>query len=181
MSKPFKILGIDPGTVVTGYGLVEIRNNQPVILTMGTLVPAKFSDHYQRLKHLHERSLHLIEEYRPDVMAIEAPFYGKNVQSMLKLGRGQGVIMGSCATPLSAHSGVCSAAGGLVHHRHGKSLQRAGEVFSAKSVSPHDLDQSLDATEYAVAVAICHFIQKDKPRSKKHTKTERICEKTRAG
>jgi crossover junction endodeoxyribonuclease RuvC len=78
-----RILGIDPGTTVTGYGLVEIRDNKPVILNMGTLVPGRFANHYERLKHLHERSLHLMEEYRPDVMAIEAPFYGKNVQSML--------------------------------------------------------------------------------------------------
>jgi len=60
---------------------------------MGNITPGKYSDHYQRLKYLHERALHLVETYRPDVMAIEAPFYGKNVQSMLKLGRGQGVLM----------------------------------------------------------------------------------------
>ncbi len=63
--KPLKILGIDPGTTITGYGLIEIRDKRPVILNMGTLVPAKFSDHYQRLNHLHQRALHLIEEYRP--------------------------------------------------------------------------------------------------------------------
>ena len=92
-SKPLRILGIDPGTTVTGYGLVEIRDKQPVILNMGTITPGKYSDHYQRLKHLHERALHLVQEYKPDVMAIEAPFYGKNVQSMLKLGRAQGVAI----------------------------------------------------------------------------------------
>ena len=93
MEKPLRILGIDPGTTIAGYGLVEIRDKKPVILNMGTIIPGKFSDHYERLKYLHERALFLVKEYKPDVMALEAPFYGKNVQSMLKLGRGQGVIM----------------------------------------------------------------------------------------
>src|SRR5680860_807341 len=92
-TKPLRILGIDPGTTIAGYGLVEIRDNKTVILNMGIIKPGKYADHYQRLKYLHERALHLVKEYQPDVMALEAPFYGKNVQSMLKLGRGQGVIM----------------------------------------------------------------------------------------
>lgn len=87
----YRILGIDPGTSVTGYGLVQINGKKPVILTMGILRPGKFDDHYQRLKYLHERALNLIDEFRPDLMALEAPFYGKNVQSMLKLGRAQGL------------------------------------------------------------------------------------------
>ena len=91
--KPLKILGFYPGTTIDSYGMVEIRNKVPVILNMGTIIPGKFSDHYERLKYLHERALFLVKEYQPDVMALEAPFYGKNVQSMLKLGRGQGVIM----------------------------------------------------------------------------------------
>jgi crossover junction endodeoxyribonuclease RuvC len=164
--KPLKILGIDPGTVVTGYGLVEIRNNQPVILAMGTLVPAKFSDHYQRLKHLHERALHLIEEYRPDVMAIEAPFYGKNVQSMLKLGRGQGVIMAAAlyhSVPIQEYAPllVKQSITGM-----GRASKEQVKYFLQKVYHLTDLDHSLDATD-AVAVAICHFIQKDKPRSEK--------------
>ncbi|MCF6357646.1 MAG: crossover junction endodeoxyribonuclease RuvC, partial [Draconibacterium sp.] len=73
-SKPLRILGIDPGTTVTGYGLVEIRDKKPVILHMGNITPGKYSDHYQRLKYLHERALHLVKEYQPDVMAIDAPF-----------------------------------------------------------------------------------------------------------
>ncbi len=164
--KPLKILGIDPGTTVTGYGLVEIRNNQPVILNMGTLVPGKFADHYQRLKHLHERALHLIEEYRPDVMAIEAPFYGKNVQSMLKLGRGQGVIMAAAlfhSVPIQEYAPllVKQSITGM-----GRASKEQVKYFLQKVYNLTDLDQALDATD-AVAVAICHFIQQGKPQKNK--------------
>lgn len=167
--KPLKILGIDPGTTVTGYGLVEIRNNQPVILNMGTLVPGKFADHYQRLKHLHERALHLVEQYRPDVMAIEAPFYGKNVQSMLKLGRGQGVIMAAAlhySVPISEYAPllVKQAITGM-----GRASKEQVKYFLQKVYHLTDLDQSLDATD-AVAVAICHFIQQGKPQKNKEYK-----------
>src|SRR5665811_1351298 len=92
-SESLKILGIDPGTTVTGYGLIEIRNKIPVILDMGKITPKKGSTHYERLKVLHEGALKIVERFKPDVMALEAPFYGKDIQAMLKLGRGQGVIM----------------------------------------------------------------------------------------
>jgi crossover junction endodeoxyribonuclease RuvC len=161
--KPLKILGIDPGTTITGYGLIQILDNRPVILNMGTLVPAKFSDHYQRLKHLHERSLHLIEQYQPDVLAIEAPFYGKNVQSMLKLGRGQGVIMAAAlfhSVPISEYAPllVKQSITGM-----GRASKEQVKYFLQKVYNLTDLDQSLDATD-AVAVAICHFIQQGKPK-----------------
>jgi crossover junction endodeoxyribonuclease RuvC len=167
--KPLKILGIDPGTTITGYGLIEIRNNKPVILNIGTVVPAKFSDHYQRLKHLHERALYLIDQYQPDVMAIEAPFYGKNVQSMLKLGRGQGVIM---AAALSRSVPICEYAPLLVKQAitgMGRASKEQVKYFLQKVYSLTELDYSLDATD-AVAVAICHFIQQGKPLKNKEYK-----------
>ncbi len=161
-SKSWKILGIDPGTTVTGYGLVEIRDKQPHILNMGTLIPGKFADHYQRLKHLHERSLQLIEHYRPDVMAIEAPFYGKNVQSMLKLGRGQGVIMAAAlhfSVPIREYAPllVKQSITGM-----GRASKEQVAYFLQKVYHLKDLGDWLDATD-AVAVAICHFIQQGKP------------------
>jgi crossover junction endodeoxyribonuclease RuvC len=159
--KPLKILGIDPGTTVTGYGMVEIINNRPVILNMGTLVPGRYANHYQRLKHLHERSLHIIEHYRPDVMAIEAPFYGKNVQSMLKLGRGQGVIMAAAlhySVPIHEYAPllVKQAITGM-----GAASKQQVAYFLQKVYNLTDLDKGLDASD-AVAVAICHFIQQGK-------------------
>ncbi|HZH71319.1 MAG TPA: crossover junction endodeoxyribonuclease RuvC [Mariniphaga sp.] len=168
--KPLKILGIDPGTNVTGYGLIEIRNNQPVILNMGTLVPGRYADHYQRLKHLHERALHLVEQYRPDVMAIEAPFYGKNVQSMLKLGRGQGVIMAAAlhfSVPIQEYAPllVKQSITGM-----GRASKEQVKYFLQKVYNLTDLDQTLDATD-AIAVAICHFIQMGKPQKNKEYKS----------
>ena len=87
------ILGIDPGTSVMGYGVVNIVNKKVILETAGTIHLSKFKDHMLKLKNIFERSLYLIEQYKPDELAIEAPFYGKNVQSMLKLGRAQGITM----------------------------------------------------------------------------------------
>ena len=167
--KSLKILGIDPGTMVTGYGLIEIINNQPVIIHMGTLVPGRYVDHYQRLKHLHERSLHIIKQYRPDVMAIEAPFYGKNVQSMLKLGRGQGVIMAAAlhySVPIYEYAPllVKQSITGM-----GTASKHQVAYFLQKVYNLPDMDKGLDASD-AVAVAICHFIQLGKPQKSREFK-----------
>ena len=87
------ILGIDPGTTVMGYGLLQVKNNKPYLVAMGVLDLKKYIDHYQKLQRIFMRTLSLIDEFHPDCLAIEAPFFGKNVQSMLKLGRAQGVAM----------------------------------------------------------------------------------------
>jgi len=168
-SKPLRILGIDPGTIITGYGLVEIRDKVPVILHMGNITPGKYSDHYQRLKYLHERALHLVKEYQPDVMALEAPFYGKNVQSMLKLGRGQGVIMAAAlfhSVPIFEYAplSVKQAITGM-----GRASKEQVAYFLQKVYHLKDLDQGLDASD-AVAVAICHFIHLNKPQKSKEYK-----------
>jgi len=84
------ILGIDPGTNITGYGVIRITGSSPELVTIGFMDLSKFNDHYTKLKHIFDRTAGIIDEYHPDELAIEAPFYGKNVQSMLKLGRAQG-------------------------------------------------------------------------------------------
>lgn len=96
MIQPIKekiILGIDPGTTIMGYGVLRVRGTKPEMIAMGIIDLRKFGDHYLKLRHIHERVLSIIESYLPDELAIEAPFFGKNVQSMLKLGRAQGVAM----------------------------------------------------------------------------------------
>lgn len=93
MIKDRIILGIDPGTIVMGYGILKIEGNKPMLEAMGILQLNKYEDHYLRLRKIFERVLALIDQYHPDELAIEAPFFGKNVQSMLKLGRAQGVAM----------------------------------------------------------------------------------------
>ena len=92
------ILGIDPGTTVMGYGLIKVVNNQMKFLLLNELDLKKYKDHYLKLKLIFNRTLELIENYHPDELALEAPFFGKNVQSMLKLGRAQGVAMAAGLT-----------------------------------------------------------------------------------
>ena len=87
------VLGIDPGTVVMGYGLIRIKGRDAEMIAMGVLELEKIQNHYYRLRRIFERVLGLIDEFHPDELAIESPFFGKNVQSMLKLGRAQGVAM----------------------------------------------------------------------------------------
>ncbi len=168
-NRNIRILGIDPGTTVTGYGLVQVTNNQPVILSLGIMKPGKFDDHYQRLHYLHGRALQIIDEYKPEVLAIEAPFYGKNVQSMLKLGRAQGVIMAAAlyrGLPIFEYAPllVKQAITGM-----GRASKEQVSYFLQNIFHLHDLPKELDATD-AVAVAICHFIQQSKPASSKEFK-----------
>ncbi|HWY33414.1 MAG TPA: crossover junction endodeoxyribonuclease RuvC, partial [Nitrosopumilaceae archaeon] len=85
------ILGIDPGTVIMGYGLIHIKGNNMSLIFCDVISLAKKEDHSLRLKTIFQKITEIIEKYNPDELAIEAPFYGKNVQSMLKLGRAQGV------------------------------------------------------------------------------------------
>ena len=87
------VIGIDPGTNVMGYGILGINGKKPQLVAMGVIKLSKFDDHYMRLHRIYERVEGLVCQYLPDEMAIEAPFYGKNVQSMLKLGRAQGVAI----------------------------------------------------------------------------------------
>ena len=87
------ILGIDPGTTIMGFGLIRVVGKRMEFLQLNELILTKYSDHYVKLRLIFERTIELIESFHPDEIAIEAPFFGKNVQSMLKLGRAQGVAM----------------------------------------------------------------------------------------
>jgi crossover junction endodeoxyribonuclease RuvC len=164
-----KILGIDPGTQVMGYGLIEIRENKPIILEMGVVIPGRYEDHYQRLKVLFEKTRQLVDNYRPDVLALEAPFFGKNVQSMLKLGRAQGAIMAAglaIGLPIFEYAPlkVKEAITGM-----GRASKEQVAYFLQKVYGLEELPKDLDATD-AIAVAICHFIQSGKPNHKKDYK-----------
>ena len=87
------VMGIDPGTNVMGYGIISVLGNKASMMAMGVIDMRRESDPYLRLGKIFERVTGIIDEYLPDEMAIEAPFFGKNVQSMLKLGRAQGVAI----------------------------------------------------------------------------------------
>ena len=112
--EPTIILGIDPGTTIMGYGVIRAwSRNRVELLEMGALHLSKVKDHAAKLKRIHERCAGLIEAHTPDHFAVEAPFFGKNVQSMLKLGRAQGVALASvnnlCFTWLGFVCAACPA------------------------------------------------------------------------
>ncbi len=150
------ILGIDPGTTIMGFGLIKVVNKQMQFIQMNELMLKKYDDPYTKLKLIFERTLELIETYHPDEIAIEAPFYGKNVQSMLKLGRAQGVAMAaglSRQIPITEYlpkkiKMSITGNGNASKEQVAKMLQ---SVLGLKS-----LPKNLDSTD-GLAAAVCHF------------------------
>lgn len=170
MKEPEKkselILGIDPGSNVMGYGLIKVADNKTTIVTMGVISPGKFKTHYEKLKYIFDRVLKVIDEYKPDEVALEAPFYGKNVQSMLKLGRSQGVAMAAALyydRPIFEYAPlkVKQAITGM-----GRASKEQVAYFLQKMYGLTDLPKELDATD-AIAVAFCHYLQKSRPTQEK--------------
>ncbi|PWE00977.1 crossover junction endodeoxyribonuclease RuvC [Marinilabilia rubra] len=153
------ILGIDPGTTVMGYGIIEVNGKTPKVITMGVLELAKYKDHYLKLQKIFERVVGLIDHYHPDELAIEAPFYGKNVQSMLKLGRAQGVAM---AAALSRSMPIFEYAPLRIKQAitgRGNASKEQVAMFLQQYLKLTDMPKYLDATD-GLAAAVCHFFQK---------------------
>ena len=160
MTKDRVILGIDPGTIVMGYGVLTIEGNKPKLEAMGILQLNKYEDHYLRLRKIFERVLGLIDQYHPDELAIEAPFFGKNVQSMLKLGRAQGVAMAAALerdipifeyAPLKIKMSITGNGNAAKDKWPG--------CYSATCIfRKHPCSPQLDATD-GLAAAVCHYFQ----------------------
>ena len=158
------LIGIDPGTNVMGYGLLGIKDNKPSLIAMGVIQLSKIEDHYMRLRRIYDRVLSLVEEFLPDEMAIEAPFYGKNVQSMLKLGRAQGVAMAAALgrqVPIAEYEPrkikmAITGNGAASKEQVAMMLQRQLNIDS------DDMPRLLDATD-ALAAALCHYYESKKP------------------
>jgi len=150
------ILGIDPGTTIMGFGIIKVVNKQMHFVQMNELMLKKYDDPYTKLKLIFERTLELIDTYHPDEIAIEAPFYGKNVQSMLKLGRAQGVAMAaglSRQVPITEYMPkkikmAITGNGNASKEQVARMLQ---SVLKLKS-----LPKNLDSTD-GLAAAVCHF------------------------
>lgn len=160
------ILGIDPGTNITGYGAIGIVKNEPRVISLGVIDLKKISDHYLKLKHIFERTLGLIDEYKPDEMAIEAPFYGKNVQSMLKLGRAQGASMSAAlhrSVPIYEYAPrkIKMSITGV-----GAASKEQVAAMLMNILGFKDNNIKLDATD-GLAAALCHFYQSNRPVSEK--------------
>lgn len=160
------ILGIDPGTSITGYGLIKTAGTVPELITIGEINLSKFDDHYVKLKHIFDRTIGIIDEFHPDELAIEAPFYGKNVQSMLKLGRAQGAAI---AAALSRSLPIFEYAPRKIKMSiTGRGAASKEQVASMlmRILKFNKIEVRLDATD-GLAVALCHFYQSDVPQSDK--------------
>ncbi len=154
------ILGIDPGTTIMGYGLIKAVGKNPSMLAMGAIELSKFSNHYLKLQRIFDRTIHLIDQYHPDEIAIEAPFYGKNVQSMLKLGRAQGVAMAAGlyrALPIFEYAPLKIK---LAITGQGKASKEQVAMLLQKILNIPRLPDNLDATD-GLAAALCHFYRND--------------------
>jgi len=163
------ILGIDPGTNILGYGLIHIKGNKMELLVMGVLRLEKISDHALKLKKIFERVISLIEEYKPDELSIEAPFFGKNVQSMLKLGRAQGVaIAGALSKNIPIQEYSPKKIKQSITGNGNASKEQVAEMLKSL-LNFKETPEFLDATD-GLAAAVCHYFQA-KPDSKGKTYT----------
>lgn len=150
------ILGIDPGTTIMGFGLIKVEGKEMKFLQLNELNLQKYADHYLKLKLIFERTIELIDTFHPDEIALEAPFFGKNVQSMLKLGRAQGVAMAaglSREIPVTEYSPkkikmAITGNGNASKEQVAKMLQ--------STLGLKKLPKNLDSTD-GLAAAVCHF------------------------
>ncbi|MDE6540937.1 MAG: crossover junction endodeoxyribonuclease RuvC [Muribaculaceae bacterium] len=158
------IIGIDPGTNVMGYGVLGIAGRRTAVVGMGAVKFRASESHYLRLRRIHESVIGLMERFLPDEMAIEAPFFGKNVQSMLKLGRAQGVAMVAALSrdvPITEYEPrkikmAITGNGAASKEQVQEMLRRILGIDRA------DIPAELDATD-ALAAALCHYYESSRP------------------
>ena len=158
------IMGIDPGTNLMGYGVLRVNGRQADMLALGVIDLRRYADHYLKLGHIFERVSGIIQAYLPDEMAIEAPFFGKNVQSMLKLGRAQGVAMAAAISrqvPITeyAPSKIKMA---ITGNGNASKEQVADMLRRMLKLDPEEMGRYLDATD-ALGAAYCHYLQMGRP------------------
>jgi len=168
MERETIILGIDPGTTIMGYGILKVCGNKTELIAMGVLDLKKYADHYLKLQRIFARTLSLIDEFHPDHLAIEAPFFGKNVQSMLKLGRAQGVAMSAALyrdVPITEYAPLKIKMAITGNGRASKE-QVADMLRRYLNIPLENMLPQLDATD-GLAAAYCHFLQMGKPNSEK--------------
>ena len=166
------IMGIDPGTNVMGYGVLGVNGKQLSVVVMGVIQLSKFESHYKRLSRIFERVTGLVEQYLPDELAIEAPFFGKNVQSMLKLGRAQGVAMAAALSrdiPITEYAPLKIKQS--VTGNGAASKEQVANMLKYILHIPEDhMPRLLDATD-ALAAALTHFYESGKPQLEKGAKS----------
>jgi len=177
LQTPSKIiLGIDPGTLLMGYGIIEISSRKILLREMDVLKLSDKKDNHERLQLIHEKIVYLIEQYRPHEFAIEAPFFGKNVQSMLKLGRAQGVAI---AAAMSANLTVTEYSPKKVKQSitgNGNADKEQVWKMLQQILMLTQKPKHFDATD-ALAVALCHHFQSNEKASIPETKKKAVKKK----
>lgn len=181
------ILGIDPGTNIMGYGVIAVKDGKANMVTMGVIDLRKFGDSYLKLGHIFERVTGIIDSYLPDEMAIEAPFFGKNVQSMLKLGRAQGTAIAAAichGVPIHEYAPL-KIKMAITGNGQASKEQVAGMLQRLLKLDPKEMGTFMDATD-ALGAAYCHYLQINRPEtSKKYSgwkdfvnkNQDRVCKK----
>lgn len=158
------ILGIDPGTNVMGYGVLKACGNKAEMVAMGVIDLRRMTDPYLRLGRIFERVTGIIDEYLPDELAIEAPFFGKNVQSMLKLGRAQGVAIAAAIhhdVPIHEYAPL-KIKMAITGNGKASKQQVADMIQRLLHLTPSEMPRFMDATD-ALGAAYCHFLQAGRP------------------
>ncbi len=153
-------MGVDPGTIVMGFGIIKVSGSRVKLLLTDHLMLSKYDAHALRLKKIFERSIQLIETYLPDEIALEAPFYGKNVQSMLKLGRAQGVVMAAALSrdiPVVEYSPK-KVKMAITGNGNASKEQVAGMLKTLLQLNA--MSVKLDESD-ALAVAMCHYYNRN--------------------
>lgn len=153
------ILGIDPGTNILGYGVISVSDRNAKMLAMGVIDLHKVKDVYLKLGRIYERIMGVIDSFKPDELAIEAPFFGKNVQSMLKLGRAQGVVIAAAISrQIPIHEYAPMQIKQAITGRGAASKEQVAALMQRTfAISDENMLPYLDATD-ALAAAYCHHI-----------------------
>ena len=152
------IMGIDPGTTIMGYGVIKIENRKVQCLALGVIDLRKVPDHYLKLDRIYKRVISIIDEFLPDELAIEAPFFGKNVQSMLKLGRAQGVaIAAAISRDIPIFEYAPRKIKMAITGQGTASKEQVAEMVK-QYLKITDVPEQLDATD-GIAAALCHHFQ----------------------
>lgn len=158
------IMGVDPGTNIMGYAFIGVNGNRARLIAMGVIDLRKCKDMYMKLGEVFNRVQGLINSFLPDELAIEAPFFGKNVQSMLKLGRAQGVaIAAAISRDVPIHEYAPMKIKMAITGNGSASKEQVADMLRRMlNISPEEMPQFMDATD-ALGAAFCHFIQRGKP------------------
>lgn len=152
-------MGIDPGTAVMGYGVILEKGSKIELIAMGVVKMNHLDDHFLKLQRIFEKTIGLVDEYKPDVVALEAPFYGKNIQVMLKLGRAQGIAM---AAALSRNIPITEYAPRKIKQSitgNGSAGKEQVAAMLQRLLNFKETPEFLDATD-GLAVAVCHSFQR---------------------